>query len=67
MDCVRRAVQEMEIPLELAVKAATINPARSIGIDRDYGETAEGKYANMLLLDENLNLCHIIQKGVLIR
>lgn len=67
MDCVRRAVNEMGIPLELAVKASTINPARSIGIDRDYGEIAEGKFANVLLLDENLQLCHIIQKGVLIR
>lgn len=67
MDCVRRAVQEMDIPLELAVKAATVNPARSIGIDQDYGEIAEGKFANVLLLDENLQLCHIIQKGVMVR
>ena len=67
MDCMRRAVLEMEIPLELAVKASSTNAARSIGIDGDYGEIAEGKFANLLLLDENLELCHIIQKGVLVR
>lgn len=67
MDCMRRAVQEMDIPLELAVKASSTNAARSIGIDGDYGEIAGGKYANLLLLDENLEIRHIIQKGVLVR
>ena len=30
-DCMKRAVQEMGVPLESAVRAATLNPARSIG------------------------------------
>jgi len=64
MDCMRRAVKEMDIPLESAVKAATHNPARAIGIDKDYGDIAVGKYANVLLLDEELNLVHVIRRGV---
>lgn len=63
MDCMRCAVQEMGIPLETAVKAAAHNPARSIGIDKDYGDIAPGKYANVLLLDEKLKLVSVIQRG----
>jgi len=64
MDCMRRAVKEMDIPLESAVKAATHNPARAIGIDKDYGDIAVGKYANVLPLDKELNLVHVIRRGV---
>ena len=66
MDCMRWAVQEMDVPLESAVKAATHNPARCIGIDADYGDIAPGKYANVLLLDDELNLVHVIQRGKMI-
>ena len=40
---------------------------RAQHIGGDYGELAEGKIANILLLDANLELCHIIQKGFLVR
>ena len=54
--CLVKAVS-MGIPLEDAVKAATINPCRSIGIDRDYGSISVGKRAHLLLADkESLEL-----------
>ena len=40
------------IPLEAAVKAATINPCRSIGADKDYGSIAIGKRAAFVLLEQ---------------
>lgn len=52
MQCVRQAVS-MGIPLETAVTCATINPARSIGIDRQVGSLEIGKYADCVLLDKN--------------
>lgn len=52
MQCVRQAVS-MGIPLETAVTCATINPARSIGIDRQVGSLDIGKYADCVLLDRN--------------
>ena len=61
--CMRKAVLDMEIPLEDAVAAATQNPARAIGIDDQYGKLTEGCFANVLLLDSRLQLCGIIQKG----
>ena len=62
-DCMKTAVLEMDIPLEMAVRAATINPAVSIGADRDYGSISEGKFANIVLIDDNLNIKYIINKG----
>lgn len=50
-DCMRIAVTQMHIPIESAVKAATINPARAIGEDQEYGSIEIGKYADFLLLD----------------
>ena len=49
-DCLVTAV-EMGIPLESAVRAATLNPCRSVGIDDRYGSIAVGKSAHFLLLD----------------
>ena len=67
LQCLRTAVTEMNIPLESAIKCATINPAKSIGIDRDYGSIEIGKLANIILLDKTtLQLKSIIKNGKLI-
>lgn len=52
-DCMRTAVS-MGIPLESAVKCATINPARSIGIDKDFGSLEIGRAADFILLNKDL-------------
>lgn len=63
-DCMRYAVLHMQIPLETAVACATINPARSIGIDHEYGSIAPGKKANVVLLNSDLSLKAVIKGGV---
>lgn len=63
MDCLRTAVKTMGIPLNSAVKCATENPARSIGIYDSYGSISEGKYANVVLLDKDLEIKAVIKKG----
>ena len=62
-DCMRRAVLDMGVPLESAVRAASENPARSIGVDSDYGSLAAGRYGNVILADKDLNICKVVQKG----
>ncbi len=62
-DCMKRAVLEMNVPLESAVRAASENPARSIGIDNDYGSLAAGRYGNVILADKELNIQAVYQKG----
>lgn len=63
MDCIRYAVKEVKIPLESAIKCATENPARAIGIYDKYGSIEAGKYANLVILDKDLNIVKVIIKG----
>ena len=63
-DCVRTVVKEMQIPLETAIACATINPAKSLGIDDQYGSIKAGKKADIVLLKDNLDLQAVIKDGV---
>ena len=59
--CMLYAV-DMGIPLESAIKAATINPCRSIGIDDEYGSISIGKRAHLLLADiDSLDIIRVIK------
>lgn len=62
-DCMRHAVREMGVPLESAVRAASENPARCIGIEEDYGSLAEGRIGNVILADADLNIRTVIRHG----
>lgn len=63
MNCLRTAVKVMGIPLESAVKCSAVNPAKAIGIYDNYGSLCPGKIANVVLLDKDLNIVHVIQEG----
>ena len=63
MDCMRTAVKKMGLPLETAVACATANPAKSLGEFDKYGSITEGKKANVVLLDQELNLKMVIKDG----
>lgn len=65
LDCVRQAVK-MGIRLGDAVRAASSNPASAIGISHDYGSLEPGKLANVLLLDDNLEVHSIVLRGQLL-
>ena len=54
----------MGIPLETAVACATMNPAKSLGVYEEYGSITEGKKANIVLLDKDLELQAVIKDGV---
>ena len=64
MDCLRTIVNSVNIPLRTAVKLAAVNPAKSIGIYDSYGSIEPGKVANIVLLDNNLNVRHVIKNGL---
>ncbi len=63
MNCVRYAVKEAHIPLASAVKCAAVNPAKAIGTFDKYGSISAGKFANVVLLDQDLNIERVIKKG----
>lgn len=62
MDCMRTAVS-MGIPLESAVKCASINPARSIGMEKELGSIEAGKLGDCVILDKDLKIIKIIKGG----
>lgn len=65
MDCMRNAVKNMGIALGSAVKCAAINPAKAVGIYDRYGSFAPEKFANIILLDKNLNIKKVFHHGSL--
>ena len=62
-ECMRRAIVEMNVPAPKAIKAATINPAKSIGIDDEFGSIEVGKFGNIVLTDNKFNIKKVIQQG----
>ena len=61
-ECFRRAVS-FGVPLEEALRAATLNPARAAGLDAAVGSLAPGKRADVLVLDGDLQPVHIFIGG----
>lgn len=47
------------IPLEKAVRAMTLNPAKQIGMDQEIGSLEVGKRADLVVLDENLEIAAV--------
>lgn len=58
-ECMCSAVS-FGIPLESAVRAATMNPAKSIGMEDEVGSFIPGAWADCLLVDEGLRLRAVI-------
>ena len=64
MDCLRTVVLDMGLPLEVALAAATVNPAKRIGIYDKYGSLEPGKLADIVLLNKkDLSINRIFRKG----
>ena len=62
LDGVRNLVS-IGIPLEEAVKAATINGAKAAKIDGEVGSLETGKVADIIVLDKNLSLKAVFVSG----
>jgi N-acetylglucosamine-6-phosphate deacetylase len=65
-----RAVQNFmkftNCSLPEAVRCATLNPARILGIDLKTGSIEVGKKADLVVFDENFNIKHVFFSGTLI-
>lgn len=62
MECMKN-VYKFGIPLEKAVKCASLNPARAIGADDKCGSLKVGKTADIVILEDNLDVTKVIIKG----
>ncbi len=50
-------------PLEDAIACATLNPARMVGIDKTVGSLDEGKRADILVVNDDLELVEVFAEG----
>lgn len=63
LDCLKVCVKEIGIPLETALQCATHNPAKVLNIQKSCGSLSYGKYADIVILDSDLELVCVIYKG----
>ena len=57
---------EHGIPAEIAVRMATLNPARALGREQEYGVIAEDAFANLTILDRDFKVRGTISGGSII-
>ena len=60
---IRVAVEQGEIPLRDAVEMATLTPARILGVDDRKGRVAPGCTADLVVLDERLEVARVFRCG----
>ena len=65
LEAVQRAVKLAGLPLAEAVHMATLGPARLLGMDGRKGAIVPGLDADLLVLNADLTLRHVIVGGVL--
>ncbi len=61
--CVRNMVKLVGLSIQDAVKMATINPAKVIGVDDKKGSLAEGKDADMVVFDDDMKIIMTVVGG----
>lgn len=59
-------VLEFGIPLRQAVKSLAVNPAKQLGVYNKTGSITKGKYADLLVINNNLEIIMVIVKGKII-
>lgn len=64
-DCLKVAVK-MGIPIEDVVRACTLTPAKSLYLDKECGSIQEGKRADFLILDQELNIKMVVKDGEIV-
>jgi N-acetylglucosamine-6-phosphate deacetylase len=63
LKAVKNMSQTLRAPLAEAVKMATAVPATALGVFDRVGDIAAGKYADIIAVDESLNLCFVMVGG----
>jgi N-acetylglucosamine-6-phosphate deacetylase len=62
-DAVRRAVQSVGLPMEVASAAASGNPARVLGVADRTGSIAAGLDADLVVLADDLSVQRVMRRG----
>ncbi|MDF2706232.1 MAG: N-acetylglucosamine-6-phosphate deacetylase, partial [Nonomuraea muscovyensis] len=60
---VRRAVRDVGLSLPEAVRAASLTPARVLGLDGEIGSIGAGKAADLVVLSGDLEVAGVMRRG----
>lgn len=60
---VRNCVEKVGIPIEESLRMASLYPARAIGLEHEYGRIQQGFMADLVELDEGLELKEVFVAG----
>jgi N-acetylglucosamine-6-phosphate deacetylase len=60
----RRSVKDSGLSVEMASAAASTNPARVLGLDASIGSIAPGRRADLVVLDDDLQVISVMAAGV---
>jgi N-acetylglucosamine-6-phosphate deacetylase len=63
-EALRRAVRDSGLSIEQASAAASANPARVLGLEESLGSIAPGRRADLVVLDDDLQVTGVIAGGV---
>ncbi|TKJ43382.1 hypothetical protein CEE35_08850 [Candidatus Aerophobetes bacterium Ae_b3b] len=61
--CVRNMIKLVGLSMQDAIKMATLNPAKVIGVDEKKGSLVEGKDADLVVFDKKINILTAVVKG----
>lgn len=64
---VQNLVKYCKISLEEAIRMATLYPAKAISIDKEYGKLQPGFYADIVILNDKIEIEHVIAKGKIVK
>lgn len=65
-NAVKNVMKFLNLPLEEVVKLASQNPAKSLGVFDQMGSIKEGKRADFVILDKDLNVVQTVRNGKVI-
>jgi len=60
---VRNMIQRVGVPMSEAIKMASLNPARLLGVADRKGSLEAGKDADLIIIDEDINVEGVMIKG----
>jgi N-acetylglucosamine-6-phosphate deacetylase len=63
---VRTLIQSVGVSIPHAIKMASLNPAKVVGIDRAKGSLEPGKDADIVVLDEGINVYLTMVRGKIV-
>lgn len=63
---VKNVMRFLNLPLEEVVKMASLYPAQNLGVDDKVGSIKEGKHADFVILDKDLNVIKTVRSGKVI-